>query len=185
MSLVLVYWLLRPNSKCDFWIFTTLTDMRTHRPKINEQSGRRAALALGGVLAALLTTGCGAASPGDAEARNYLNNRFAGCPLWTISNARKVDSIQRGDQYQLDYEATLTLRSDFARTSYAGVRNFWDDPRNKPCKGEMGNVVAGMAGAVDLQTGQTILRGAILLIRSEQGWRLLRGPEEKFIKPTN
>ena len=49
--------------------------------------------------------------------------------------------------------------------------------------GEMGNVVAGMAGAVNAQTRQTVLRGAVLLIQSEQGWRLLGRPQEEFVMP--
>lgn len=144
---------------------------------------RKATLAFAGLFSALLTTGCGAAAPGDAEAKNYLEGRFSGCPLWTISNARKIDSVRRDDKYQLDYEATLTLRDDFSRTTYAGVRAFVDDPRNKPCMGEIGNVVAGIAGAVSAQGRQTVLRGAVLLIQSEQGWRILGRPQEEFVMP--
>jgi len=165
-------------------IFKLLTlDMQIQQQTFSRLRARNATLALAGIFAALLTTGCGAAAPGNAEAKNFLEGRFSGCPLWTISNARKIDSVQRGDKYQLDYEATLTIREDFARSTYASVRGFVDDPRNKPCMGEMGNVVAGMAGAVNPQTRQTVLRGAVLLIQSEQGWRLLRGPEEEFVMP--
>lgn len=157
--------------------------MQIQRQTFSRLRARNATFALAGIFAALLTTGCGAAAPGNAEARNFLEGRFSGCPLWTISNARKIDSVQRGDKYQLDYEATLTIREDFARSTYASVRGFVDDPRNKPCMGEMGNVVAGMAGAVNPQTRQTVLRGAVLLIQSEQGWRLLGRPQEEFVMP--
>lgn len=157
--------------------------MQTQLKAFSRHPIHKATLAFVGIVAALLTTGCGAAAPGNAEAKNYLEGRFSGCPLWTISNARKIDSVRRGDKFQLDYEATLTLRDDFARTTYAGVRAFVDDLRNKPCMGEMGNVVAGMAGAVNAQTRQTVLRGAVLLIQSEQGWRLLGRPQEEFVMP--
>lgn len=156
--------------------------MQIQRPFQTENLACKRTLAFASLLTALITTGCSAAAPGNTEAKNYLEGRFAGCPLWTLSDAQKTDSVRRGDKFQLDYKAVLTLREDFARTTYAGVRAFVDDPRNKPCMREMGNVVAGMAGAVDA-TRQTVLRGSVLLIQSEQGWRLLSRPQEEFVMP--
>ncbi|WP_233238836.1 hypothetical protein [Bordetella sp. LUAb4] len=158
--------------------------MRLTRNSSNAYS-RLAAIAAVLLAGAATVTGCSAAAPGDTEAKNYLQNRFGNCPLWTLSNPRKVDVIQRGETYVLMYEASLTFRPDFARTTLAGVEAFVVDPANKVCRGELGMVVSNMAGTVDLNTHRTILRGAVPLARSEQGWRLLRDPDEKFVKPTN
>src|SRR4051812_24051256 len=59
---------------------------------------------------ALSLSGCGLSKPGASDIEPYVMDALGQCQLWTIGDVRKVDGIEQGNEYRVDFTAKLTLK---------------------------------------------------------------------------
>ena len=72
-------------------------------------------------LGSAILSACGQSKPGASDIEPYVMEELSNCPLWSVSDVRKVDGIATEDSYQVDFSAKLTLKATPEETSRAYV----------------------------------------------------------------
>lgn len=162
----------------------------SHRVLGGASANRKMAACIG---IALSLAACSLSKPGAADIEPYVMDEFGKCFLWTISDVRKVDGIEEGNAYRVDFTAKLTLKEtpEQAVRSYAQHQQ---DPSNASCY-KYDSLLALMpsdemiAKAMESKTVPPLLwakqyevTGAGILVKSEKGWRL-SGDIQSAINP--
>ncbi|MFZ6656540.1 hypothetical protein [Undibacterium sp. TJN19] len=123
--------------------------------------------------AVLSLTACGNGKPGASDIEPYIKNVLGQCELWTVSDVRKVDGIEEGKSYRVDFTAALTLKQspEQARQSYIQHKM---DPSWIGCHTYISNLAVLNANQDKAElVKQYNVSGFGMLIKSEQGWRLV------------
>lgn len=118
---------------------------------------------------ACILSACGQSKPGASDIEPYVMAELSNCPLWSVSEVRKVDGIATGDSYQVDFSAKLTLKATPEETSRAYVAHE-RDTAYLGCHLVISQLVdVRLRG---LPTKKFDISGAGELVKSESGWRL-------------
>jgi len=118
---------------------------------------------------ACILSACGQSKPGASDIEPYVMAELSNCPLWTVSDVRKVDGIATEDSYQVDFSAKLTLNATPEETSRAYVAHE-RDTAYLGCHLVISQLVdVRLRG---LPTKKYDISGAGELVKSESGWRL-------------
>lgn len=118
---------------------------------------------------ACILSACGQSKPGASDIEPYVMAELSNCPLWSVSDVRKVDGIATEDSYQVDFSAKLTLKATPEETSRAYVAHE-RDTAYLGCHLVISQLVdVRLRG---LPTKKYDISGAGELVKSESGWRL-------------
>lgn len=112
---------------------------------------------------------CGQSKPGASDIEPYVMAELSNCPLWSVSDVRKVDGIATEDSYQVDFSAKLTLGATPEQT----LRRYVDHGKEEAYLG-CHFVIAQLSDTRirGLPTKKYDISGAGELVKSESGWRL-------------
>lgn len=118
---------------------------------------------------ACILSACGQSKPGASDIEPYVMAELSNCPLWSVSDVRKVDGIAAEDSYQVDFSAKLTLKATPEETS----RAYMAHERDRAYLG-CHFVIAQLVDVRirGLPTKKYDISGAGELVKSESGWRL-------------
>lgn len=145
---------------------------------VNRKSGRllvsRAGLAAISLISFL--AGCEAPKPGAAEIEPYLVEQLGQCPLWTVSDVTKLDGIADGDAYRVDFAAKMNLKW----SSEESIKRVGTDQAYFACHYFLPHLMNLVLPRRPELLRQYEVHGAGILVKSEQGWRLLRQLELEF-----
>jgi hypothetical protein len=135
------------------------------------------------VFIALSLAACGASKPGADDIAPFVLQQIGDCPLWDVTEFRKVDGIDQGNEYRVDFAAKLTFKEDKFKT-YLGedITHRTMAPYDK-CLA---------LGLILMQNGlspdnpnqipkQFDVIGSGVLAKSEKGWRLSGHLDYKFV----
>ena len=129
----------------------------------------RAAVMTAVALAVVLLAACDS-KPGTSDIEPYIMDGIGKCPLWTISDLKKVDGIAQGDIYQVEFSATLTFKQEHAKAKQeldAHVKN------GVTAEGDYEYCMPQTAlYAVNGTAQQYSMAGVLPMVKSEKGWRL-------------
>jgi len=117
--------------------------------------------------AAITLSGCGASKPGTDDIAPFLQERISNiCPRWDIADIRKVDGIQQGEMYRVDFVAKMTFH---------GERPGGADPFGVGCITglQQGGLVFDPASGSGVKATKLDVTGWGVLTKSEKGWRLM------------
>jgi hypothetical protein len=116
--------------------------------------------------AAISLTGCGASKPGTYDIAPFLQERIANiCPRWDIADIRKVDGIQQGETYRVDFVAKMTFHADRPKSA---------DPFVQCVTGlQQGGLVFDPNAEGGIKATKLDVTGWGVLTKSEKGWRLI------------
>ena len=118
---------------------------------------------------ACILSACGQSKPGASDIEPYVMAELSNCPLWSVSDVRKLDGIATEDSYQVDFSAKLTLKATPEETSRAYVAHE-RDTAYLGCHLVISQLVdVRLRG---LPTKKYDISGAGELVKSESGWRL-------------
>ena len=118
---------------------------------------------------ACILSACSQSKPGASDIEPYVMAELSNCPLWSVSDVRKVDGIATEDSYQVDFSAKLTLKATPEETSRAYVAHE-RDTAYLGCHLVISQLVdVRLRG---LPTKKYDISGAGELVKSESGWRL-------------
>ena len=118
---------------------------------------------------ACILSACSQSKPGASDIEPYVMAELSNCPLWSVSDVRKVDGIATEDSYQVDFSAKLTLKATPEETSRAYVAHERDSAY-LGCHLIISQLVdVRLRG---LPTKKYDISGAGELVKSESGWRL-------------
>lgn len=133
-------------------------------PAMNKVMG--IAIMLGSIC---VLSACDQSKPGASDIEPYVMAELSNCPLWSVSDVRKVDGIATEDSYQVDFSAKLTLRATPMQT----LRRYVDHGKEAAYLG-CHFVIAQLSDARirGLPTKKYDISGAGELVKSESGWRL-------------
>lgn len=123
--------------------------------------------------AVLSLAACGNGKPGASDIEPYIKNVLGQCELWTVGDVRKVDGIEEGKSYRVDFTAALTLKQspEQARQSYIQHKM---DPSWIGCHTYISNLAVLNANQDKAELVKKYnVSGFGMLIKSEQGWRLV------------
>lgn len=116
-----------------------------------------------------ILSACSQSKPGASDIEPYVMAELSNCPLWSVSDVRKVDGIATEDSYQVDFSAKLTLKATPEETSRAYVAHE-RDTAYLGCHLVISQLVdVRLRG---LPTKKYDISGAGELVKSESGWRL-------------
>lgn len=133
-------------------------------PAMNEVMG--IAIMLGSIC---VLSACGQSKPGASDIEPYVMAELSNCPLWSVSDVRKVDGIATDDSYQVDFSAKLTLRATPEQT----LRRYVDHGKEAAYLGCHFVIAQLMDVHIrGLPTKKYDISGAGELVKSESGWRL-------------
>ncbi|MDN2677681.1 hypothetical protein [Janthinobacterium sp. SUN033] len=118
---------------------------------------------------ACMLSACGKSKPSASDIEPYVMAELSNCPLWSVSDVRKVDGIATEDSYQVDFSAKLTLRATPEQT----LRRYVDHGKEAAYLG-CHFVIAHLSDTRirGLPTKKYEISGAGELVKSESGWRL-------------
>lgn len=119
---------------------------------------------------ALTAAACGLSSPGASDIAPYVMDDLGQCPLWTISDIRKVDGIAARDSYRVDFTAKLTLTSAPEDTNRNYIQH-QGEPGYMGCHVIIPHLATVQNRTVILSK-QYDVSGMGELVKSEKGWRL-------------
>lgn len=133
-------------------------------PAMNKVMG--IAIMLGSIC---VLSACGQSKPGASDIEPYVMAELSNCPLWSVSDVRKVDGIATEDSYQVDFSAKLTLGATPEQT----LRKYVDHGKEAAYLG-CHFVIAQLSDTRirGLPTKKYDISGAGELVKSESGWRL-------------
>lgn len=123
-----------------------------------------------GMALLLLVQGCGRSKPTASDIEPYLMAELGQCPLWTISDVRKVDGIAGENSYRVDFAAKLNLKAPPVQ-SLRLFHQHQADPAYLICHSFTPHLVT-LNGRVPTMSSQYEITGAADLVKSEKGWRL-------------
>lgn len=133
-------------------------------PAMNKAMG--IAIMLGSIC---VLSACGQSKPGASDIEPYVMAELSNCPLWSVSDVRKVDGIATDDSYQVDFSAKLTLRATPEKT----LRRYVDHGKEAAYLGCHFVIAQLMDVHIrGLPTKKYGISGAGELVKSESGWRL-------------
>lgn len=149
---------------------------------------RLAAVALIGLSA----TAC-SSKPGAADIEPFVMDELGACKLWDVSHIKKTDGVAQGERYQVDFSAKLTFKASPAEV--------WEDSK-RPGSLASTPVCNAIFRALLLQSGgsfaipepqlkgatlskQYEVRGSAVVVKSEQGWRLIDELKDLAFEPTS
>ena len=132
--------------------------------------GFRMIVAIGAVLS---LTACGFGKPGSSDIEPYIKNALGQCELWTVNDVRKVDGIEEGKSYRVDFTATLAMKQS-PEQAFQSYLQHKMDPSWIGCHTYISNlaIMSASRDKVELVKKYEV-SGFGMLIKSEQGWRLL------------
>jgi hypothetical protein len=131
---------------------------------------RQLIVAIGAVVS---LAACDGNKPRSSDIEPYVTNALGQCQLWTISDVRKVDGIEEGKSYRVDFTATLAMRQtpDQAFQSYLQHKM---DPSWMGCHVYVSNLaIVSASGKTAEFSKKYEVSGFGMLIKSENGWRLI------------
>jgi len=119
--------------------------------------------------AAVLLAACNS-KPGASDIEPYIMNGVGRCPLWTISDFKKVDGVPQGDVYQVEFAAKLTFKQEHAKAK----EEFHSHANTQTADGDYEYCMSQQAlRALELGTAQEYsVSGVLPMVKSENGWRL-------------
>lgn len=122
---------------------------------------------------ALSLTACGLGKPSSSDIEPYIKNALGQCELWTVSDVRKVDGIEEGKSYRVDFTATLSMKQS-PEQAFQSYLQHKMDPSWIGCHTYISNlaIMSASRDKVELVKKYEV-SGFGMLIKSEQGWRLL------------
>lgn len=124
-----------------------------------------------GMALVLVLQGCSLSKPTASDIKPYLMTELGQCPLWTISDVRKVDGIAGSDNsYRVDFAATLNLKAPPVQALQLFDQH-QADPAYLTCHSIIVHLVT-VKGRVPTLSNQYEITGAADLLKSEKGWRL-------------
>ncbi|KAB8059904.1 hypothetical protein GCN74_11035 [Janthinobacterium sp. FT14W] len=118
---------------------------------------------------ACILSACGQPKPGASDIEPYVMAELSNCPLWSVSDVRKLDGIATEDSYQVDFSAKLTLKATPEETSSAFMAHE-RDTAYLGCHFVIAQLVDVRIRG--LPTKKYDISGAGELVKSESGWRL-------------
>ena len=133
-------------------------------------SGRQTIVVIGTVLS---LTACGIGKPGASDIEPYIKNALGQCELWTVSDVRKVDGLEDGKSYRVDFTATLAMKQS-PEQAFESYLQHKMDPSWIGCH----NYISNLAILSPSRDKVTLVKkydvsGFGMLLKSEQGWRLI------------
>lgn len=123
-----------------------------------------------GVALLLILQGCGRSKPTASDIEPYLMAELGQCPLWTISDVRKVDGIAGESSYRVDFAAKLTLKAP-PMQALRLLHQHQAEPAYLICHSFTPYLMT-LNGRVPTMSSQYEITGAADLVKSEKGWRL-------------
>lgn len=116
-----------------------------------------------------ILSACGQSKPGASDIEPYVVAELSNCPLWSVSEVRKLDGIETEDSYQVDFSARLTLSASPEET----LRGYVAHERDAAYLGCHFVIAQLMDVRIrGLPTKKYDISGAGELVKSENGWRL-------------
>lgn len=133
-------------------------------PAMNKVMG--IAIMLGSIC---VLSACGQSKPGASDIEPYVMAELSNCPLWSVSNVRKLDGIASEGSYQVDFSSKLTLKA----TPEEALRRYVEHGKEAAYLG-CHFIIAQLSnpGNPTLLSKSYEVSGAGEMVKSESGWRL-------------
>lgn len=119
---------------------------------------------------ALALQGCGLSKPTVEDVEPSVAAVLGQCPLWKISDLRKVDGISSAESYRIDFATKLVLKQS-AEQTLSTFNQHQADPAYLTCHPVIGHLVI-LEGRVPKLSSEYEIKAAADLVKSEKGWRL-------------
>jgi hypothetical protein len=149
---------------------------------------RLTAVALIGLSAAACSS-----KPGAADIEPFVMDELGACKLWDVSNIKKTDGVAQGDRYQIDFSAKLTFK--------ASPAEIWEEFKRPEslastpaCNAILIALIQQPGGSFAIPepklrgatlSKQYAVRGSAVVVKSEQGWRLIDELKDLAFEPTS
>lgn len=129
---------------------------------------------------AYLLTACGLSKPGTDDIAPFVQERMgsAVCQLWDLTDIRKVDGLQQGDDYRVDFVAKLTFKDEWFKQLQ--IKSDWG--KYNACALAVINRGFNFLQEPGSLATKLDVKGFGVLVKSEQGWRL-RGDLDYSLTP--
>lgn len=143
-------------------------------------------------LIGLSATAC-SSKPGAADIEPFVMDELGACKLWDVSNIKKTDGVAQGERYQIVFSARLTFKASPAEV--------WEDSKRPEslastpaCNPILLALIQQPGGSFAIPEprlgGATLSKqyevsGSAVVVKSEQGWRLIDELKYSAFEPTS
>ena len=140
-----------------------------------------------------LTAAACSSKPGAADIEPFVMDELGACKLWDVSNIKKTDGVAQGDRYQIDFSAKLTFK--------ASPAEIWEEFKRPEslastpaCNAILIALIQQPGGSFAIPepklrgatlSKQYAVRGSAVVVKSEQGWRLIDELKDLAFEPTS
>jgi hypothetical protein len=123
----------------------------------------------------------GASIPDTNEIAPYVDERIGNvCDLWDVTAVRKVNGVQQGNEYRVDFAANLTFRDEwFEQLDQAGTTG-WDS-NNKGCRQALIYGDYDFEREADRRASKLDIHGYGVMVKLENRWQLSGDLEYKLV----
>lgn len=116
-----------------------------------------------------ILSACVQSKPGASDIEPYVMAELSNCPLWSVSDVRKLDGIANEGSYQVDFSSKLTLKA----TPEEALRRYVEHGKEVAYLG-CHFIIAQLSNPRNptLLSKNYEVSGAGEMVKSESGWRL-------------